>query len=298
MTLSTIPSTLPPLLVSSMKMFESPLARKLSNRSKLAYTTAIQFYRAKRHWTNLLSQHAHQKSNEYLPSVVARHQSLLMKKLGENNEHLQRQKITNLRVASSTMDGVVIQPGQTFSYWDLVGKATEKKGYAKGMLLARGHVVEGVGGGLCQLSNLLYWMFLHGPFEIVERYHHSFDVFPDSGRVLPFGSGATVFYNYVDLVVKNTSDQPIQLKLWLTDSHLKGQLVTTSPLKEKYKIREENHLFLKWGENFFRYNELYKDTYVEGKLKDTQFVVKNFAPVLYDVNEEDLREKGYRVEVV
>lgn len=291
----TSSQNLPPLLVSSMKAYSSPLVRKLSNRSKFIYTVATQFYRAKRHWVNILAHHAYQKETGYLSSVVTRHQSLLMKKLGENNEQLQRQKITNLSVASETMDGVVIQPGQTFSYWNLVGKATERKGYTKGMLLARGEVVEGVGGGLCQLSNLLYWMFLHGPFEIVERYHHSFDVFPDSGRVLPFGSGATVFYNYVDLVVKNISDQPIQLKIWLTETHLKGQLVTTKPFKEKYKIHEENHLFLNWGGKFFRYNELYKDTVIEGVCQKSDFVTKNFAPVLYPVTEEQLLEKGYRV---
>ena len=45
------------------------------------------------------------------------------------------------------------------------------------------------GGGLCQLSNLIYWMTLHTPLTITERYRHSYDVFPDSNRTQPFGSG-------------------------------------------------------------------------------------------------------------
>ncbi|MFJ8513275.1 VanW family protein [Lysinibacillus xylanilyticus] len=50
-------------------------------------------------------------------------------------------------------------------------------------------VKTGVGGGICQLANLLYWMALHTPLIVTERHHHSFDPFPDSGRTLPFGSG-------------------------------------------------------------------------------------------------------------
>ena len=50
-----------------------------------------------------------------------------------------------------------------------------------------GEVKTSIGGGICQLANLLYWMALHTPLEVIERHHHSFDPFPDSGRTLPFG---------------------------------------------------------------------------------------------------------------
>lgn len=289
---------LPAGLLSSMAMYTHIPTKKISGKIPLLYTTAVLFHRTKRHLKNYMSAHASIKKDEFFTSVLCRHQSLLMKKLGDNNEHLQRQKITNLRVAAEKISGIVIQPGETFSYWNAVGEASKKRGFEKGMLLSKGKVVEGVGGGLCQLSNLLYWMFLHGPFQIKERYHHSYDVFPDSGRVLPFGSGATVFYNYVDLVVKNISDKPIQIKLWLTDTHLKGQLVSESAFPEKYSVLEEEHLFLHWNKQWFRYNELYKDTLVKGEHVYREFVTKNFAPVLYNVSEQELRERGYRVEML
>lgn len=266
----------------------------LSQKSAFIYRNAVAYYQIKRSIQNVFQGHASIKK-PYLPAIIARHQSLLHKKLGDNNEHLQHQKVTNLKIASQKIDSIVIQPGQTFSYWHLIGKPKAKDGYVGGMLLSRGKVVEGIGGGLCQLSNLLYWLFLHAPFEILQRFHHSYDVFPDSGRVLPFGSGATVFYNYVDLVAKNISKQPLQIKLWLTDSHLKGQILSDNHLPIKYKVREKNHCFVKWQNRFFRYNELYQDELLEGKIINSTLVTKNFAPVLYPVTVEELQQKNYEV---
>ena len=79
------------------------------------------------------------------------------------------------------------------------------------MQLSQGKVTVGVGGGLCPLANLIHWMGLHSPLQLTERHHHSFDPFPDEGRVLPFGSGASLFYNYVDLRFRNPTDQTLQL---------------------------------------------------------------------------------------
>lgn len=133
-------------------------------------------------------------SRDSYPFTCKKHQSLLRRKLGNSDPQLQENKITNLKLAASKLDGILINPGETFSFWELVGKASRKKGYIEGMLLSMGEVKTGIGGGICQLANLLYWMALHTPLEVVERHHHSFDPFPDEGRVLPFGSGASVFY--------------------------------------------------------------------------------------------------------
>jgi vancomycin resistance protein VanW len=75
------------------------------------------------------------------------------------------------------------------------------------MELSFGEARSGIGGGICQLSNLIHWMAIHSPLVVVERSNHSFDPFPDEGRVLPFGSGAAIFYNYVDLVLHNPTDR-------------------------------------------------------------------------------------------
>jgi vancomycin resistance protein VanW len=115
--------------------------------------------------------------SEDLPFTCKKHQSLLRRRLGNSDPQLQENKVENLKIACPTIDGILIKPGQTFSFWRQLGEATAEKGYCEGMQLSRGEVVRGVGGGLCQLANLLYWMALHTPLEIVERHHHSFDLF-------------------------------------------------------------------------------------------------------------------------
>lgn len=103
----------------------------------------------------------------------------------------QENKVTNLKLAVKRLDGLILYPGETFSYWKRIGKPTARKGYKEGMVLFLGQIGGDIGGGLCQLSNLIFWMTLHTPLTVTERYRHSHDVFPDANRTQPFGSGAT-----------------------------------------------------------------------------------------------------------
>ena len=235
------------------------------------------------------------KSNKYFENIIARHQSLLRRKLGVSDPRLQEQKITNLKQAIKKLDGIIIPAGKIFSLWKIVGKPSYEDGYVDGMLLSGGEVKEGLGGGMCQLSNFLYWIFLHAPTEIVERHHHSKDVFPDSGRTLPFGSGATIFYNFVDLQVKNVSKFPLQLKIWLTEDHLKGQLLSGGRVIEKFHVIEKNHLFIKRAKKYFRYNEILREVQIEGRVIRIEKVTTNFEPVLYEVKGEYLKKNNFEV---
>jgi vancomycin resistance protein VanW len=236
---------------------------------------------------------ARKKSAVFFVCVIARHQSVLLRKLGDSEERLQKNKITNLKRACEDLNGLIIKPRKIFSLWETIGQPTYHRGYVDGMLLANGKVVEGVGGGLCQLSNLLCWLLLHADTKIVERYHHSLDVFPDSGRVLPFGSGATCLYNFVDLKIKNSGKQPLQLKIWVTDKHLKAQLLSPEPAREKLSLQEKNHAFIKKGKKFFRYNEIWRTKKIEGKESGRELIFQNFAPVLYKINEKEIKGNGY-----
>lgn len=231
----------------------------------------------------------------FLPIVIARHQSVLVRKLGDSDISLQHKKITNLRQAVKKLDGLVIAPGKTFSLWYEVGRPTKGRGYTEGMLLANGRTIEGIGGGLCQLSNFLCWILLHCDVKIIERYHHAMDVFPDSGRVLPFGSGATILYNFVDLKIKNTGDQPIQLKLWLTDKHLKGQVLADKPTKKKIHLFEKNHCFIKYKNKYYRYNEIWREILINGKKQKEELVFTNFAPVLYLINDNYIKKNNFKL---
>lgn len=229
---------------------------------------------------------ASELKSENLPFTCKKHQSLLRRRLGNSDPQLQENKVENLKIAYPTIDGILIKPGETFSFWRQLGEATGEKGYCEGMQLSRGEVVRGVGGGLCQLANLLYWMALHTPLEIAERHHHSFDPFPDENRVLPFGSGAGVFYNYIDLRFFNPTNLTFQIRLWLTGEHLKGAVYSDRETKFSYHVFEKNHRFIKQNDKNFRENEIWRDAIDRrtGNRVSEEMLVTNFAEVKYELN--------------
>ncbi|MEO5647622.1 MAG: VanW family protein [Chitinophagaceae bacterium] len=224
------------------------------------------------------------KSAKDLEFRIKKHQSVLLKKLGENNAQLQINKVTNLKIASEKINRILIRPGETFSFCKLVGRPTRRKGYLLGMELTFGEARAGIGGGICQISNLLHWLVIHSPLTVTERYHHSFDPFPDDGRVLPFGSGATVFYNYRDFQFKNNTDHTFQINLWFSEKCLEGELRIDKELEYAYHIEEREHEFLKIEDTYYRKNEIWRHKILKfegGKVVDSDLITKNFARVTY-----------------
>ena len=181
----------------------------LSQRHPILYFLSVWTRRFKRYfeWRFDNKKYAKKRKSEKLPFRVKKHQSILLRKLGESNEQLQLNKVTNLKIAVKEIDGIIIKPNETFSFCKLVGMPTKRKGYLLGMELSFGEARAGIGGGICQISNMIHWLVMHSPLTIIEKSNHSFDPFPDEGRVLPFGSGAAIFYNYIDFrFTNNTKD--------------------------------------------------------------------------------------------
>jgi len=210
------------------------------------------------------------------------HQTPLLRKLKDVDMYLQHNKIVNLRIAIPLLNGIIINPGETFSYWKLIGRPTKRKGYVEGMILKNGSFEAGIGGGLCQLSNLIYWMTIHTPLTVIERHRHGFDVFPDSDRTQPFGSGATCFYNYLDLMIENNTEQPFQLSLEVTDKVLKGAWKSTFAPICKYEVYEKEHLIQAMYSWYTRHNRIFRKKYdLGGSLLADEFVVENHAIMMY-----------------
>lgn len=259
---------------------------KIAQRFPFLYTVSIWRFRILRwmRWTVLQRIATHRRLRPF-PFRVAAHESILLRKLGSADMRLQTNKVTNLRLASAKIDGVLIRPGETFSFWRLVGWPTAKKGYVTGMLLSNGKVQEGIGGGLCQAANLLYWMALHSPLIVVERHRHSYDIFPDSGRVLPFGTGAAVYYNYVDLQFYNPTDTTFQIIIGVNETHLHGEIRSDILTPHSYKIIERDHRFTRSRATgkIFRENNLYRQTFDKrtGNMLSDELLYKNHCETLY-----------------
>ena len=264
------------------------MERKLfSQRNKFCYFISVWGRRILRYNQWYLSNIKFAKVRELknkLPYRVKKHQSVLIKKLGESDLQLQLNKVENLKIAIKNINGIIIKPGETFSFCKTVGRPTKAKGYKEGMELCFGEARPGVGGGLCQIANLLNWLVIHSPLTVTERHHHNFDPFPDCGRVLPFGSGATIFYNYEDFQVKNNTDYTFQINLWISEKCLEGELRVNKELNFSYHVFEKNHKFLKIKDNYYRQNEIWRNKiskFESGKILETDLVTKNFCLVKY-----------------
>ncbi|MEO5714995.1 MAG: VanW family protein [Luteolibacter sp.] len=265
------------------------MTTRLSHRSRLIYGFATWFYRLKRHlaWRRSGRKFSSSREVEPLAFRVDRHSSLLLRKLGDTDPGLQVNKITNLRIAVSCLDGMLIGPGETFSFCKSVGRPTRRRGFVDGLELCRGEARRGVGGGICQIANLLHWLVLHSPLAVVERSQHSFDSFPDEGRIIPFGTGAAIFYNYIDYQFENPTPWTFQIRLWLTEKTLEGDLRCSNELEHKYRVLERNHAFLKIGGRFYRTNEIWrkKTRKCESIPESETLITRNFALLKYEPEE-------------
>ena len=254
-------------------------------RSWLRLRLGKAYYTAKRYalWCSPKFKWAVMRQKELLPALHIAHRTPLRRDLRGEEQVWQENKVVNLRLAAQKLDGIVIFPGETFSYWRLIGKPSRRKGYREGMVLFLGRIGGDVGGGLCQLSNLIFWMTLHTPLTVVERYRHSHDVFPDSNRTQPFGSGATCAYPNRDLMIRNDTDQPFQLCLKVGETHLEGEWRAMREPEAAYRIVERDACInqASWG-GYIRHNALYRLVMTpDGKLLEEQFLFENDAIMMY-----------------
>lgn len=212
------------------------------------------------------------------------HQTPMLRELRNVDMWLQHNKVSSLKAAASCIDGLILKPGETFSFWRLVGKPSARRGFKVGMVLRNGTVAQGIGGGLCQMTNLIYWITIHTDLSVTERWRHGFDVFPDSGRTQPFGSGATCSWNYIDLQIENATADDYQLRVWTEGDRLKGEWRASRPALHHYRIEERNHMMRhEWWGGYSRHNELWRRRYdsINGGELGDEFLTENHAIMMY-----------------
>ena len=153
--------------------------------------------------------------------MIYKHASLIRRRLGNTDLELQENKAVNLALSAPKVNGILIRPGETFSFWHLIGPDTARHGYKVGLTISNNKPSTGVGGGHCQFTNLIHWMVLHSDLTIVEHHHHDgFDLFPDYKRQIPFGTGTSIVYNYLDYRFRNDTDNVYQLLVYTDGEYL------------------------------------------------------------------------------
>ncbi len=264
------------------------MTRKLfCELNPICYKISVIKERTKRNIKNYFNKNllATTRSEIILPNIVKGHTSIILRKLYNVDMELQINKKTNLKLAVKKINKLIIKPGETFSFWYLVGKTSKKYGYKEGLVISKKGLTKNFGGGLCQLANMIHYLVLNSPLEVTELHHHSDALFPDDRRRVPFGTGTSVFYNYLDYRFKNNTAQNVQLLLWIEEDILYGELRSEYEFPYRYKLIEENHHFKKEKDGkFYRISQVYKIT-INKSTKETikkELILNNHSEVLYD----------------
>jgi vancomycin resistance protein VanW len=257
-------------------------------RRLVPFGVRVAFFRMKRRAHDLFSRGdfcvQNPSAKESFGILLFSHRAKLFRDYPEPWYSLQKNKVKNLACATIKTDYALIKPAQIFSFWRLVGPTKASKGYENGMTIADGTLTRSMGGGLCQLSNALYWVALHIGCDIVERHRHSFDFFPDSYRSVPFGAGATVYYNYVDLRFINRTEQDILIRTWMDSDYLHIDAYARHEPHRTYSVVEKNHAFTEINGDPWRSNDLYRIKYQDGKEVSQEHIAHNKGKVQYKIN--------------
>jgi len=129
----------------------------------------------------------------------------------------------NIDVAAEKIDGLVLSPGELVSFNGIVGERSEDNGFEKSWEIFKGEMVEGVGGGTCQVASTFYAALFFGGLDVIERLPHS-----RPSAYIPMGLDATVVYPIVDLKIRNPYDFPVVVHAKVKGNELKMQLLGAS----------------------------------------------------------------------
>jgi vancomycin resistance protein VanW len=151
-------------------------------------------------------------------------------------------KKENILLAIKCIELIQINPNEVFSFWKVVGNPIKKRGFVESRSLINGKLKLSVGGGLCQLSGLIYYISLEARLEIIERHNHSADIYTEKTRFTPLGSDAAVAYGYKDLKFRNNLAFPINFTFVLTDNTLIIKLNSKENIDTNIVEFEENIL--------------------------------------------------------
>lgn len=160
--------------------------------------------------------------------------------------------VINMELITKEVNGIVLLPGEIFSFNKNVGERTEEKGYKPGPVYVRGKIIKDIGGGICQAVSGLYNVAIFSNIKILERKAH-----PKISKHVEPGKDATIYYGLIDLVFKNTRKHPIKIVLYL----------------EKVK---GIHVFEMWGRNTDNIN-----VKIESRKKETKehIIVETYREV-------------------
>ena len=173
-------------------------------------------------WVNLKNT----TSETGFSSQLVEKQEIKQGALFENKWH-------NIQLTASKISGVVITRGAIFSFWHLVGNPSGRNGYKESRMIRNGELGFEIGGGVCQVSSIVYLAALRAGLTILERHSHSVDIYEEHERVAPLGADATVVYGTKDFQFINNLDSDIQLIFNVLEKEIALTVLSKTPIEKR-----------------------------------------------------------------
>lgn len=143
-------------------------------------------------------------------------------------------KIENIRIGCKYVEDILIDSGETFSFWKTIGDPSPERGFKVGRNLIAGKLQSDYGGGLCQLAGIIYITALKSGLAITERYNHSVDIYEEHERFTPLGADASVVYGFKDLRMLNPHPFAVRFRFRIENNQLHCRLQSTNPIEERH----------------------------------------------------------------
>lgn len=208
----------------------------------IPHRVKVRLHLIRRLWRDIQKGHYYDYAKQRDANPDLKHALQLKQELKPNEA-----KMHNLLIAIKRIESIQVNPNEIFSFWNAVGNPNRKNGFVNSRSIVAGVLQDTVGGGLCQLSGLIYYLSLQANLEILERHSHSMDIYTAETRFAPLGSDATVAYGYKDLRIRNKLNYPIRFKFSILENDIIINLMHPSPIQEskvefEEKITGENHV--------------------------------------------------------
>jgi vancomycin resistance protein VanW len=272
------------------------MARKLfCDIHPIAYWLSVKKCRLLRRIKNLASTEkiARQQQNELLPVFIAAYELTLCREADGFNPLMERNKAHNVAIANRHISHLIIKPGETFSFWALVGSCTVKKGYRDAWVLIGDKLTKGLGGGLCQTSNIIHYLVHHTMLTITEHHSHDcYDLYPEYGKQLPFGMGASIVDDYKDFRFINNTADTYQIILKINGADLYGEIRCSQKPAETWKVVPQKFYFSREAGGVYRNGKNEKHLIDEktGQVLSTVTIKEYHARVTYDASNLEIRK--------
>ena len=175
-------------------------------------------------------------------------------------------KMTNIYRGSSLINHTMLAPNCYWSFWQQVHRPSSANGFVTGRNLVNGELIAQLGGGLCQLSSLIYHLALLAGLTIIERHAHSVDIYEEHQRFTALGADATVVWGFKDLRLYNPHAFVVSFQFVVQNGELQGAVYAEDELSAQHVVFAR----LPLEKPFIQINTLVNNTFIP-----LQFIIKN-----------------------